>query len=72
MDRGAWPFSVSGVIYLVNSVSVCTEKREERREKREERREEREDEREEKEKIKRREKKRTEEKRRDDFVEKGV
>ena len=33
MDRGAWPFFVDGVTCLVNSVSVCEEKREERREK---------------------------------------
>ena len=46
MDRGAWPFFVDGVTCLVNSVSVCEEKREERREKREERREEREERRE--------------------------
>ena len=39
MDRGAWPFFVDGVTCLVNSVSVCEEKREERREKREEKRE---------------------------------
>ena len=38
MDRGGWPFFVDGVTCLVNSVSVCEEKREERREKREERR----------------------------------
>ena len=43
MDRGAWPFFVDGVTCLVNSVSVCEEKREERREKGEERREKRED-----------------------------
>ena len=36
MDRGAWPFSVGRVICLVNSFSVCKEKREERREKRSE------------------------------------
>ena len=41
MDRGAWPFFVDGVTCLVNSVSVCEEKREERRrrEKMKERRE---------------------------------
>ena len=33
MDHGAWPFFVDGVTCLVNSVSVCEEKREERREK---------------------------------------
>ena len=37
MDRGAWPFFIDGVTCLVNSVSVCEEKREERQ--REERRE---------------------------------
>ena len=31
MDHGAWPFSVGGVTCLVNSVSVCEEKREERK-----------------------------------------
>ena len=36
MDRGAWPFFVYGVTCLVNSVSVCKEKR--RGEKSEERR----------------------------------
>ena len=46
MDRGAWPFFVDGVTCLVNSVSMCKEKREERREKREERREKREERRE--------------------------
>ena len=30
MDRGAWPFFVDGVICLVNSVSVCEEKRREK------------------------------------------
>ena len=28
MDRGAWPCFVDGVTCLVNSVSVCEEKRE--------------------------------------------
>ena len=32
MDHGAWPFSVDGATCLVNSVSMCEEKREERRE----------------------------------------
>ena len=33
MDRvGAWPFFVDGVTCLVNSVSVCEEKREEMKE----------------------------------------
>ena len=31
MDHDAWPFFVDGVTCLVNSVSVCEEKREERR-----------------------------------------
>ena len=31
MDHGAWPSSVDGVACLVNSVSVCKEKREERK-----------------------------------------
>ena len=33
MDRGAWSCFVDGVTCLVNSVSVCEERREERREK---------------------------------------
>ena len=40
MDRGAWPFFVDGVTCLVNSVSVCEEKREERRERMKEKRRE--------------------------------
>ena len=32
MDRGAWPFSVGGVTYVVNSVSVREERREKTRE----------------------------------------
>ena len=39
MDRGAWPFFVDGVTCLVNSVSVCEEKRK-RRERMEEKRRE--------------------------------
>ena len=39
MDRGAWPFAVGGVICLVNSLSVCKEKREERRDKMKKKRE---------------------------------
>ena len=34
MDHGAWPF-VDGVTCLVNAVSVCEEKKEERKKKRE-------------------------------------
>ena len=45
MDRGAWPFSVGGVICLVNSVSVCVKRREKREERREERGEKMKDER---------------------------
>ena len=40
MDRGAWPCFVDGVTCLVNSVSVCEEKREERRERMKEKRRE--------------------------------
>ena len=45
MDRGAWPCFVDGVTCLVNSVSVCEEKKkreDEREKKREDEREERE------------------------------
>ena len=45
MDRGAWPCFVDGDTFLVNSVSVCEEKREERREREDEREKKREDER---------------------------
>ena len=65
MDRGAWPFSVGEVICLVNSVSVCKKRREEKRRKKSEEKikrsredeDEREDEREER-----------EEERKNDFV----
>ena len=41
MDRGAWPCFVDGVICLVNSVSVCEEKKGERmKEKRREKKKE--------------------------------
>ena len=47
MDHGAWPFFVDGVTCLVNSVSVCEEKRERKRDKMKKKREdERENERE--------------------------
>ena len=39
MDRGAWPFFVDGVTCLVNSVSVCEEKRKRRERMKEKRRE---------------------------------
>ena len=32
MDRGAWPFFVDGVAFLVTSVSMCEEKRKRKRE----------------------------------------
>ena len=35
MDRGAWPFVVGGIVCLVTSVSVCTERGREKREKEE-------------------------------------
>ena len=41
VDRGAWPSFVDGVTCLVNSVSVCTEKKRREREKREREKEER-------------------------------
>ena len=56
MDRGAWPFSVGGVICLVHIPFLCVKRREKsrRREEREKRRAERQDENEgeEKEKMK--------------------
>ena len=39
MDRGAWPFFVDGVTCLVNSFSVCKEKRKRRERMKEKRRE---------------------------------
>ena len=63
MDRGAWPFFVDGVTCLVNFVSVCEEKREERREKREERREKREERREKREERREKREERREKKR---------
>ena len=39
MDRRAWPFFVDGVTCLVNSVSVCEEKRKRRERMKEKRRE---------------------------------
>ena len=35
MDRGAWPFVVGGIVCLVTSVSVCTERERETTEKEE-------------------------------------
>ena len=60
MDHGAWPFFVDGVICLVNSISVCEEKREKEEKMKDKRREDREKRRD---KMKKRERDKMKEKR---------